>query len=192
MGFMESGEEIQGSVHTPPWMDQTHSSFPSLTGTKNTNWESTAMHMSVSGEAIRKARCRFNNPLGWWGLSNPPIHHADRFHTYRNYPNKWDPDVAERTNKTIKEYAQRTSMMGGIRFDKDSQGKQGCDKTPWVLNWTLCNVKEEGSNVQRSLNTSKQMVGYFIRDPKFLNCGVSKLDNLNRYLCIESYIHRIQ
>ena len=63
MGFMASGREIQGSENTPPWMDLKCSYLPSLTVTKNTNWETAAMYMSVYEEAIRKATGRFNNPV---------------------------------------------------------------------------------------------------------------------------------
>ena len=81
--------------------------------------------MSVSEEATRKTIGRFNATLEFWGCTNSPIYHADRFHTYRNCPNKRDPDVAERENQSIQKYYQRTSMMGGIRVDQDSQGKVG-------------------------------------------------------------------
>ena len=55
MIFMASGGEIQESENVSPWMDQKRSSFPSLTGIENTDWETAAVHMSVAEEAIRKA-----------------------------------------------------------------------------------------------------------------------------------------
>ena len=54
------------------------------------------MHMSVSKEAIRKIIGRFNTPMEFWGCTNSPRYHADRFYTYSNCPNKTNPDVAER------------------------------------------------------------------------------------------------
>ena len=36
-------EEIRGSENTSPWMDRKRSSFPSLTDTDNTNWETAAV-----------------------------------------------------------------------------------------------------------------------------------------------------
>ena len=63
MGFIASGGEIQGSENTPPWMDRKHSSLPSLTGTENTIWETTAIFISMAEEAIRKATDRFNTPV---------------------------------------------------------------------------------------------------------------------------------
>ena len=51
--------------------------------------------MSVAEEAIRKATGRVNAPMECWGCTNSPIYHAYRFHTYRNFPNKTDPDVAD-------------------------------------------------------------------------------------------------
>ena len=48
MWLMESGGETQGSENTLPWMDRKHSSFSSLTGTKNTNWETAGVQMSVA------------------------------------------------------------------------------------------------------------------------------------------------
>ena len=48
MGFVESGGKIQGSENTYLWMDQKRSSFLSLTGTNNTNWETSSVHISVA------------------------------------------------------------------------------------------------------------------------------------------------
>ena len=48
MGFISSGGEIQVSENTPPWVDWKCSYFPSLTGTKNTKWDTAAVHMSIS------------------------------------------------------------------------------------------------------------------------------------------------
>ena len=64
------------------------------------------MHMSVSEEAIIKATGRFNTLLECWGCTNPPRYHVDRFHTYRNFPNNMEPDVAEHAKRSIQEYAQ--------------------------------------------------------------------------------------
>ena len=63
MRFMASGGEIQGSENTSPWMDRKFSSFPSLNGTNNINWETAAVHMSVAKEAISKATGRFDTPV---------------------------------------------------------------------------------------------------------------------------------
>ena len=98
MGLIDLGGEIQGSENTPPWMDQKRSSFPSLTGTDNTNWDTVAICMSMVEDAIRKPTDSFNTPVDFWGCTNYPKYYADRFHTYRNCPNKWDLDVAERSN----------------------------------------------------------------------------------------------
>ena len=43
------------------------------------------------------------------------MYHLDRFHTYRNFPNKRDPDVAGQAKQSIKEYSQHTSITGVIR-----------------------------------------------------------------------------
>ena len=51
--------------------------------------------MSVAEEAIRKATGWFNAPLECWGCTNSAIYHADMFHTYRNCPNKMEPEVRE-------------------------------------------------------------------------------------------------
>ena len=59
------------------------------------------MHMSVAEESTRKAKGRFNAPMECWGCNNSPRYHADRFRTYRNFPNKMDPDVAERVKRSI-------------------------------------------------------------------------------------------
>ena len=125
MGFMSSGGEIQGSENTSPWMDQKKSSFPYLTGTNDTNWETADVHTSVVEEAIIKASGRLKIPVECWGCTNYPKFHADRFHTYINCPNKRDPGVSERSKQLIQEYDQRTSMKGGIRGDQDIQGQRG-------------------------------------------------------------------
>ena len=57
--------------------------------------------MSVAEEAIRKATGRFNASLEFWGFTTSPRYHADRFHTYRNCPNKMDPNMVERANISI-------------------------------------------------------------------------------------------
>ena len=122
MGFMASGGEIQVSKNTTPWMDRKRSYLPSLTDINNTNWETASMYTSVAEEATRKAKSRFKNPVECWGCTNSPRYHADMFHTYRNCPNNNDPEVSEWKNKSIQEYYQRTSMMGGSIGDQDSQG----------------------------------------------------------------------
>ena len=83
------------------------------------------MHMSVSEEATRKETCRLTTHLEGWGCTNFPRYHANMFHTYRNFPNKRDPGVAEWANQSIQEYDQRTFMMGGSRGDRDIKGKRG-------------------------------------------------------------------
>ena len=70
------------------------------------NWETAAVHTSVTEESIRKETGRVNAPLECWGSTNSPIYYADRLQTYRNCLNKMNQDVAERAKKSIKEYAQ--------------------------------------------------------------------------------------
>ena len=125
MKFMPLGRENQGSENTPPWMDRKCSPLTSLTGTDNTNWETENVHMGVAEEAIRKATGRFNTPMEFWGCTNSPRYHADRFHTYINCPNKTDPFISERENQSVQEYDPHTSMMGGSRGDQDDQWKGG-------------------------------------------------------------------
>ena len=93
-------------------------SFPSQTCSEITNWETTDVHISMAEEAIRKVKGRVNYPLECWGCTKSPIYHTGRFHTYRNCPNNMDPDVAERAKRakrSIQEYAQRNSEIGGSR-----------------------------------------------------------------------------
>ena len=59
------------------------------------------MQMSVAEEAIRNATYRVNYPLEFWGCTNYPIYHADRFHTYSNWPDNMDPDMEERAKRSI-------------------------------------------------------------------------------------------
>ena len=81
--------------------------------------------MSVYEEAIRNATGRSNAPLDLWMCTNPSIYHADRFHTYRNCPNKMDPYVADIAKQSIQDYAQRNSAMGGIRVSQGIQYGRG-------------------------------------------------------------------
>ena len=71
--------------------------------------------MNVVEESIRKAAGRVDSPLECWGCTNYPIYHADRLHAYRNCLNKMDPTVAERAKRSVQEYVQRKSEMGGSR-----------------------------------------------------------------------------
>ena len=107
------------------WWDQKHHLFPSHIFSENTNWETAAIHISVAEQAIRKATGRVNAPLECWGCTNSPIYHAYRFHTYRNCPNNMYPDVAERVKRSIQQYAQRNSAMGGSRGSQGIQYVKG-------------------------------------------------------------------
>ena len=71
------------------------------------------MYMNVSEESIRKANGRVNAPSGVLGYTKYPRYHDARFHTYRNCPNKIKPEVADCAKRSIREYAQHNSAMGG-------------------------------------------------------------------------------
>ena len=118
-------KKIQSSENESHWMYQQRSLFNALTGTEKNRWETAAVCISADEEVIRKATCRFNAPLKCWGCTNSRRYYAGRFHTYRNCPNKRYPDVVERVKHSIQEYAQCTSMMGGIRGDQNRQGERG-------------------------------------------------------------------
>ena len=81
--------------------------------------------MSVAKEAIINSKGGFNAPLELWGFTNSPRYHADRFHTYRNFPNKRDQDVLELAKQSIQEYAQRISSIGGNRGYQGGQYGRG-------------------------------------------------------------------
>ena len=81
--------------------------------------------MSVAEEAIRKSTGRVNAPLELWGCTKYPIYHEDRVHTYRNCPNNMDQDVVDRTNISIKDYAQYNSEMVSIRSSQGIQYGKG-------------------------------------------------------------------
>ena len=83
------------------WWDQKHPSFPSQTCSENTNWDTATVCMSVAKEDIRNATGMVNAPLEFWVCTKSPIYHVDRLHTYRNFPNKMDLDVADRTKRSI-------------------------------------------------------------------------------------------
>ena len=83
------------------------------------------MCMSVDEEAIKKAIGRVNASLACWGCTNYSKYHADRLNTYRNCPNKVEPDVADLAKRLIQEYFQQNSMMGGGRGDRNNQVKWG-------------------------------------------------------------------
>ena len=99
---MALGEKNQGLENASPQMDLERSYLPSPTGTNNIMWETASVCMSMDEEAIRKSIGRFNTPVECWGCTNSPRYHADRFHTYRNCPNKRDPDVDERKKSQFK------------------------------------------------------------------------------------------
>ena len=110
MGFLATGGGFNDGFFSR-WWDKKHPSFPSQTCSDNTNWETAAVHMSVAEDAIRKSTDGVNSPLELWGCTNYPRYHAYRFHTYRNFPNKRDPDIAEQTHQSIQEYAEHNSVM---------------------------------------------------------------------------------
>ena len=81
--------------------------------------------MSVSGVAIIKETVRFNTLMDFLACTNYPRYHADRLHTYKNFPNKMDPDVAKRTKYSIQEFSQRNSAMGGNTVSQGIQYRKG-------------------------------------------------------------------
>ena len=62
MVFMATGGVFHDG-NDSHWWDQKHPSFPSQSSSENNNWDTTAVHMSVLEEAIRKATGRVNYPL---------------------------------------------------------------------------------------------------------------------------------
>ena len=106
MGFTAIGGGFH-DVNDSHWWDQKHPSFTSHNCSENTNWETDAVKTSVAEEAIRKATDRVNALLECWGCNNTPRYHADRLHTYRNCPNKMEPDVADCAKRSLQDYTQR-------------------------------------------------------------------------------------
>ena len=96
------------------------------------------MHMSVAEVAIIKTTWRVNSLLDCWGWTNSPRYHADRFHTYRNWPNNMDTEVAECAKRSIQEYSQFNSAM---RWSMGSQGIQ-YGKIQ-IYSTTTCSMLEE-------------------------------------------------
>ena len=93
--------------------------------------------MSVTEEAIRKAIGRFNAPMECWGCTNSPRYNTDRFRVYRNCPHKMDPYVVEHAKRSIQEYAQLNSSMGGGRGSQVIQ--YGIGQT--ILNHNVFHVR---------------------------------------------------
>ena len=81
--FMDS-EGLFHDVNASHWWDQKHPAFTIHNCSENNNWETAAVYMSVAEESTRKATGRVNAPMEWWGFTNSPRYHADRFHNYRN------------------------------------------------------------------------------------------------------------
>ena len=93
MVLIASGGGFHDGNYSNCW-DHKYTSFTNQNCSENTNWETSALCMSVAEEAIRKAICTVNTPMEFWGCTKPPRYHTDRFHTYRNFPNKMGPYVA--------------------------------------------------------------------------------------------------
>ena len=91
MGFMSPGGEFCESGNSSHWLDQKQPSFPIPMCSYNTKWETTAVCMSVYEKSVIKATGRVNASLQCWGFTNSPRYHADRFHTYRNFPTQYVP-----------------------------------------------------------------------------------------------------
>ena len=143
-------------------MEHKSSYLPSPTGTKNTRWETAAVCISVAEDSIRKATDRFNTPLECWGCTNSPRYHAERFHTYRNFPNKRDTDVNYQAKHTIQYYNQRTYMMGGSGGACAIQGKWGQTSSMAVLS-----ISEE-QRFQLTRSWKEEWFGYL--DQALLIC----------------------
>ena len=102
MGFMSPGGEYHESRNASHWLNQKQPSFTSPTLSKNNNWETVEACMSKSKEDKIMATGRVNAPCECWGCTNSPRYHVDMFQPYINFPNKMDPDVAERVKRSIK------------------------------------------------------------------------------------------
>ena len=70
------------------------------------------------------------------GFTNSPRYHAERFHTYRNCPNKREPDVAEREKHSIQEYYQCTFVIGGSWGYQDRKRAAGSE----ILNVSVLHI----------------------------------------------------
>ena len=125
MGFMASRGNFYEARNDSHWLYQKHPSFTIPTFSENTNWDTAAMCMSVAEEAIIKSTGSINAPLEFWLCTNPPRYYVDRFHTYKNYTNKTDPDVSERTKRSIQEYTQGNSAMRGNMGPQGIQQRWG-------------------------------------------------------------------
>ena len=137
MEFMELGGEFHDR-NASQWADQKNPSFTGSIYSDNTNWETAAVWMSVSEEAISKATGRDNAPLECWGRNNSIIYHIHRFKNYRNFPKKRYPDVAGRAKTLIQEYAQKNPEMGGNMITHI--GQYGIGQTSST---TKCYMSEE-------------------------------------------------
>ena len=101
MGLMASVVYSHETINAYHWLDRKRLLFPSQNISDNTNWESEAVHVSLDEDAIIKATCRANAPLNLWGCTYSTRYHEDRLYTYSNFPNKMDPEAAERTKWSI-------------------------------------------------------------------------------------------
>ena len=163
-------------------MDWKRSFYPSPTGTNNTRWETEAVCMSMTEYSIRNATGRFNTRLKFWGCTNPPRYHADRFHTYINCPNKRDPDVDEQENNSIQEHVQNTSMKGGSRGDQDSQEQRGYTYSMevrsmfsyWRVQITQCWKKGRFGSLDHALPMCEMVNPYTSRSVRLACAGYLK------------------
>ena len=98
---MESRGE-SNDVNASNWDDQKQPSFPSLSYSDNTNWETASMLTSVAKEAIKIQ----------WVWSNPHRIVPNK----RNCLKKMGPDVAECSRQSIQEYFQKNHKWEGTEF----------------------------------------------------------------------------
>ena len=122
---MSPGGEFNDAGNYFHWADQKHPSFTSPFCSENTNRETAAICTGVTENTIIKETGRVNNPIKWWGCTEPPRYHVASLHTYWNWTNNMDPDVAERAEQSIKEYTKQNSAMGGNRGYKGIQYGRG-------------------------------------------------------------------
>ena len=64
-----------------------------------------ACYLSPAETALRKASGT-DRPIECWGCTGHGVHHANRFHSFRDCPNKYDPDVRATAFRRMKQLRQ--------------------------------------------------------------------------------------
>ena len=105
-----------------------------------TNGEGTRVQcfLSPAESALRNAS-GVASPIECWGCTGHETHHANRFHSFRDCPNKYDPNVKSQAFRRMKqmreEWENRKRETGTTGGSRKREGQAMLSRTEAVRDW---------------------------------------------------------